>query len=126
MVVSFLVLVSTVLLAASAHLLLKVGVSQVGAIGADQVREPLKLVASLLSNPRVVVAMPLYGVSFVAWLVVLSRLNLSLAYPALAMTYAIIPLASWLLLDESISALHWVGIVVVVIGVVLILRGGLS
>ena len=126
MLFSFLVLVATVATAASAHLLLKVGIGRVGTIGVEQAKDPLGLLGLLLGDPRFLLALVLYALSFVAWLVVLSRLNLSLAYPALAMTYAIIPLASWLILDEPISALHWAGIGVIVVGVVMVLRGGLS
>ena len=60
-----------------------------------------------------------------AWAVVLSRMQLSVAYPALSLTYVVIPFVSWLLLNEPISLIHWIGILLVVAGVLLVLTGGL-
>jgi drug/metabolite transporter (DMT)-like permease len=69
-------------------------------------------------------AVPLYATSFIGWAVVLSRFNLSLAYPALAVTYVLIPLIAWLGLSEPVSRQHWAGIVVVTIGTAMIVRAG--
>ena len=126
MIVSFGILLAVVASAASAHLMLRVGMSQVGRIGADELQEPIKLASSIVRNPLVLGALPLYAGSFLAWIMVLSRLRLSLAYPALAMTYIVIPLASMVFLHESVTASHWLGIVVVGVGVLLIFRAGLS
>ena len=60
-----------------------------------------------------------------AWAVVLSRMQLSVAYPALSLTYVVIPFVSRLLLNEPISLIHWIGIMLVVAGVLLVLTGGL-
>ena len=111
---------------AAAHLLLKEGMTDVGRVGADQIAQPLRLLTDVLAKPLIIVALILYGSSFVGWIVVLSRLQLSLAYPTLALMYVFIPLGSWTLLHESISGLQWTGIVVIFFGVLLVLRGGWS
>ena len=123
---SIAILLSVVALAASAHLMLKVGMSQTGRIGSEELREPIKLLLHTFSNPLVLGAMPLYAASFVAWAITLSRIQLSHAYPAMATTYVLIPLASWLLLGESITPWHWVGTIVVMAGTLTVLRAGLS
>ena len=125
MLVSYGIILIVVTLGASAHLMLRAGMDQVGRVGAEQLSQPISLLTSVLTNPLVLTAVPLYAASFVAWTVVLSRLQLSLAYPGLAMTYVLIPLASWGLLHEPISRSHWVGLAVIVIGVLLVLRAGL-
>ena len=121
---SFGMLIVVVAMAASAHLLLRAGMAQVGRIGADELQTPAQLIHSLLATPQILLAMPLYGGSFVAWAIVLSRVQLSLAYPALAMMYFVIPLASWVFLNESVTPLHWVGIAVIVAGVMTVLAAG--
>ena len=122
---TWLVLLSVVVTAASAHVLLKVGMDQVGMIGFEQVRDPLDMISSVVTTPALLLAGPLYGASFIGWAIVLSRFELSLAYPALAATYILIPLFAWLGLNETVTRQHWAGIVVVTVGTGMIVRAGL-
>jgi len=121
---SYLILIAVVVASALAHILLKVGMNQVGEVGLDQLKAPARLVASLFATPSIVAAVPIYALSFVGWVFVLSRLRLSLAYPALALTYVVIPLVAWAILSEPVSRTHWAGIFLVALGLVLIVRGG--
>ena len=111
--------------AAASHVMLKVGMGQVGRVGAEQIGEPISLVARALTTPLILAALPMYGVSFLGWAIVLSRVKLSVAQPTLAVTYVVIPLLSWFLLNESVSALQWIGIIVIFVGVLFVLRFGL-
>jgi drug/metabolite transporter (DMT)-like permease len=61
-------------------------------------------------------------VGAVFWLAVLSRVNLSWAYPMLSLGYILVLLFSALVLREPVSALRWIGALVVVVGVFLITR----
>ena len=94
MVGSVAMLLGVVALAATGHLLLREGMLQVGRVGARELQQPLDLVVSMVTNPLILVALPLYAAGFVGWAIVLSRLQLSLAYPALASMYVVIPLAA--------------------------------
>ena len=123
---SILILLAAVAVTALGHVLLKVGMNSVGEIDSARISEPFRLASDILTTPAILVAMPLYAAGFVGWLIVLSRLNLSVAYPALALTYVLIPLVSWLFLSEPISRMHWAGILVVAGGMVLVARAGLS
>lgn len=69
MIGSILVLASVVILAVAGHVLLKMGLNQLGQIGFEQVGDPARLVLNTLSNPLLIAALPLYGASFVAWTV---------------------------------------------------------
>ncbi|HIK98604.1 MAG TPA: hypothetical protein EYG13_03540, partial [Dehalococcoidia bacterium] len=80
----WLVLLGIVLPVAPAHVLLKVGIDQVGMIGFEQVRDLWDVITSVITTPALLLAGPLYGASFIGWAVVLSRFELSIAYPALA------------------------------------------
>jgi drug/metabolite transporter (DMT)-like permease len=54
-------------------------------------------------------------------MIVLSRVNLSFAYPMIALTYVLVPLAAWLFLNEpAIPPIRWVGMCVIIVGVVLV------
>jgi drug/metabolite transporter (DMT)-like permease len=58
----------------------------------------------------------------VAWIAVLARLELSLAYPFLALNFVLVALSSRLILGESVPALRWAGILVICLGILLVAR----
>ncbi len=64
----------------------------------------------------------LYGLSAVCWLWVLSRAQLSFAYPILSLSFPVVVALSMLLFDESISPMRWMGVIVIVVGVSLLAR----
>lgn len=118
MLVNFALLLWDVLASVSGQLSLKLAMNQVGAIGLAQVANPIATAIRVFSNPLMWLALALYSTAFIAWLIVLSRINLSLAYPLLALTYVLIPIASWVILGEQVPTLRWVGITIIAVGIV--------
>lgn len=100
--------------------------NEVGEINAETIKTPGKLFSQIMTTPAILAAIPVYAISNVGWLIVLSRLNLSVAYPFLASLYVFLPILSMIFLSETLSAQHWVGIVVIGIGVGIVLRAGLA
>ena len=100
--------------------------NQVGEVNAEALKTPGKLVGQLVTTPAILAAIPVYAISNVGWLVVLSRLNLSVAYPFLASLYIFLPIFSMLFLSETLSTQHWAGIIVIGIGVGIVLGAGLA
>ena len=123
---SFLIVIVVAAAAATAHILLKMGMNEVGEVGLDRLKDPFKLIGQLLSTPAIIAAIPVYAISNIGWLIVLSRLNLSVAYPVLAMLYIAIPILSAIFLSESLSTQHWAGIVVIGVGVSVVVSAGLG
>ena len=123
---SFLIIIAVAATAATAHILLKIGMNEIGEINAETIKTPGKLIGQLVTTPAILAAIPVYAISNIGWLVVLSRLNLSVAYPFLASLYVFLPILSMIFLSETLSAQHWVGIVVIGIGVGIVLRAGLA
>ncbi len=76
----------------------------------------------ILSSPLVLLGLMLYGVGALTWIAVLSRLNLSAAYPFLALNFVLIALVSRLFLGEAIPTMRWMGIAVICLGILLIAR----
>jgi drug/metabolite transporter (DMT)-like permease len=101
---------------------LKIAMNQVGAIDALSLARPMETLMRVFSTPLVWLGLGCYGVSALLWLVVLSRLDLSYAYLMLASMYVLIPLVSWLFLGEGIPPMRWLGMIVVVLGVVIVAR----
>ena len=123
---SFSIIIAVAATAAAAHILLKVGMNEIGEINTNSIKAPGTLIRQLLTTPAVLAAIPIYAISNIGWLIVLSRLNLSVAYPFLASLYIFIPVLSMVFLSESLTPQHWVGILVIGMGVGIVLSSGLA
>ena len=123
---SILIILLVTATAATAHILLKIGMNEVGEINSDSIKTPGILIKQLLSTPAILAAIPVYAVSNIGWLIVLSKLNLSVAYPFLASLYIFIPVLSMVFLSESLTPQHWAGIIVIGIGIGVVLNAGLA
>ncbi|MFJ4292557.1 EamA family transporter [Cupriavidus sp. NPDC089707] len=118
---TFLFIVTGVLLNAAAQLLLKAGVNAIGAITLD--RGTLLVTAMrVLTQWPVLAGLTLYVVSVAVWIVGLSRVDVSVAYPMLSLGYVVNALAAWWLFGEMIGPLRVAGILLILAGVFLIAR----
>jgi drug/metabolite transporter (DMT)-like permease len=120
---SMVLILVAVLLGVVGQLLLKMGITQVGtlAFGSD-LAGLIQLGLRVFGNLKVLGGFAVYGLSSLFWIVVLSKVDLSLAYPMLALNYVLVPLTAWLFLGEQVPTLRWLGAGVVIIGVVIISR----
>jgi multidrug transporter EmrE-like cation transporter len=73
-------------------------------------------------NPYVLGGISSYILSVVIWLIVLSKVEVSYAYPFLSIGYIIVALAGKYFFDEGVSSMRWLGILVICVGVYLITR----
>lgn len=80
------------------------------------------LLVQVFCTPYVFGSILLYGVSLMTWMVVLSRVDVSYAYPLTALGYVLTALVGYFFLHEQVSWLRFMGIVVIVIGVYLVAR----
>jgi multidrug transporter EmrE-like cation transporter len=119
-----LTIVISVVLAALAQLTLKYGVSrvQVGGHSGIVLSEPLKSAIRVGREPFIWGGLALFGISAAVWIVVLSRVSLSFAYPFAALTYIIIVLFDRLILNEYVPPLRWGGVILIMSGIVLVSR----
>ena len=76
----------------------------------------------LLLNPLVFGALALYAVGAMFWLFVLSRFDLSYAYPFGALSYVLITAASWMIFKEDIPAMRLAGIGCIMVGILILAR----
>lgn len=110
-----------VLLNAAAQLLLKEGMRRVGTFAfAWSNAWPVGL--QVAGNGYVLAGLSLYAISVVVWLLVLSRVPVSFAYPMLSIGYIVNAIAGHYLFGETVSSLRLAGIFVIVAGVFLVAR----
>lgn len=119
---SLVLIFTSIALAVTGQLLLKSGMAEVGRIGAGDLAYYRVMFTKAALEPRVVIGLTLYVISAVFWLVVLSRVDLSFAYPFAGLGYVVVVLVSWLALNETVGPLRWVGSVLICLGVILISR----
>ena len=63
-----------------------------------------------------------YVISVGVWMMALSRVEVSYAYPLLSVGYIVTAFAGHLFFEEELGAVRWVGILVICLGVYLIPR----
>ncbi len=113
-----LILVS-VLLNCSAQLLIRKGMLVAGEMSMIGMAHNI---GSLITNIWLWLAMICYGISILLWMSVLSKVEVSFAYPFLSIGYVISAIIGYFFFGESLSAIRIAGIVVICFGVVLISR----
>ena len=109
---AFIVLLLSVVLNAGGQILFK----------AARLAYPEDSLVSIFFHIETWLGFILYGLSAVCWLWVLSRAQLSFAYPVLALSFPIVVALSAVLFGEYISALRWAGVAVIVLGVSLLAK----
>ncbi|MEK6941065.1 MAG: transporter [Nanoarchaeota archaeon] len=106
----------SILLAVFGQLSLKYGMIRHGEINL-KINTLVKDFFHVFTRPFVMLGVVLYGLSGIIWIVVLSKLDLSMAYPLVSVSYVLVALLSKFLFKENISKLRWVSIIVIMIGV---------
>lgn len=113
----------SVFLAVVGQLLLKMGMLRIGKFSFN-ISTLVHQYIKILLNPFVIAGLVSFFVSMLIWLYVLSRLELSLAYPFVALNYILILFGSYFLFRETITVYKMIGVVVIMVGVYLVARGG--
>lgn len=118
---TFALILCGVLLNAGAQLLLKAGVTPLGAlsVGMDNL---IPTALRVLSQWPIVAGLACYVVSVGVWIVGLSRVDVSLAYPMLSLGYVVNALAAWWLFGEALGPMRWAGMLLILGGVLLMSR----
>jgi drug/metabolite transporter (DMT)-like permease len=95
-------------------------------VGGDQLGQMdfnLQWLLAVAGNTGVWLAIACYIGAFFVWMLILRRNSLSLAFPLSSLVFVGVLLGSWLGLGEQISLLHWVGVAVIMAGIVMLAGG---
>lgn len=106
-------------LGAVGQFLLKVGVTRMGGL-AFRHGEIMSTVLRIVTQPHIVAGLFLFITSMVVWLAVLSRMELSRAYPMVSISYVFVAMMSRFVLGERLGPLRVAGIAVILVGVILV------
>ncbi len=115
------VAVFCIILLVAGQTLLKVGLLRIG--GTNFMSGPLvQNVGKLLSTPYIVLGFAVYGVSAILWLDVLSRLDFSVAFPLVSLTYIFALIIGSVLFHEQVGLSRIMGVFLICGGLVFIVR----
>jgi multidrug transporter EmrE-like cation transporter len=94
------------------QLILKRGMNQMGGGAVSG-----SLIRRIATSPWVIGGLLVYGLSVINWLLALSHLELSYAYPFASLSYIGIIIGSYFIFNERITLLRITGIAVIILGV---------
>ncbi len=115
----FLLILLGVLLNAAAQLLLKAGMTRIGHFDFN-LASVIPIGLKVMVNPPIIAGLSAYVLSVVVWLLVLSRVQVSYAYPMLSIGYIVNAIAAYFLFGESLSVIRVTGIFIIIAGVYLV------
>jgi multidrug transporter EmrE-like cation transporter len=75
-----------------------------------------------LANGRTWLGILCYCASFASWVYVLRTVPLAIAYALINVVHVLIPLGCWFFLAEAISPQRWLGIALVLAGLLLVVK----
>lgn len=101
--------------------LLKAGATAVGPI---ELTGLVSKIVSIAFQPLILIGFMIYGFAALGFIIVLSRADLSVASPLIATSYIFTVLGGNLLFGEVVPPLRWLGIGLIMLGIVFVLRAG--
>ena len=119
---NFILILTGVLLNAVAQLALKASVRDLGPIALSR-DTALPVSLRLITEPMLWTGLGCYGVSVIVWIVALSRVDVSMAYPMLSIGYIVNAIAAWWLFHEALGPMRIAGILLIIFGVIVLTKG---
>lgn len=102
----------SIAIAMAGQVSLKFGMNDIGRLGL------MPLLIKMATSPIILMGLTLYAVSAVLWMIVLSRVDLSYAYPFLGLTFVGMLFLTKFVFHEDINLWRWAGTALIFVGVV--------
>lgn len=116
---NLILILSSVILNCLAQLFMRKGMLDVGTVALHSL---VSQSFNMLSNIWLWIAMFCYAVSVFLWMVVLSKVEVSYAYPFLSVGYVLAAVAGYFFFSESLTLMRILGIFIICVGVYIISR----
>jgi multidrug transporter EmrE-like cation transporter len=110
-----------VFLNACAQLLLKAGAQRLSDL-AFSWENLLPISSQIANNPFIISGILFYAISVIIWIGVLSRVEVSMAYPMISLGYVINAMAAYYLFNEHLTITRLSGVFIILFGVFLVAR----
>ena len=113
----------TVVTNAAAQLMLKYGMMQLGPLSFAGVNPVLKIL-QIVFSPWIFLGLSTFVISMASHLYVLSKVELSFAYPFLSLAYVMVAVFAYFVFREDLNGLRIAGIALICVGTILIAQSG--
>jgi multidrug transporter EmrE-like cation transporter len=118
----FLLVAVSILTTVGAHLCFKQGVLKMGSLDFS-FANIFALITQILQNFWVLFGIVLFGISFLLWLFIISKLQLNIIYPVvISLEVSLVTVGSWFLFREYLTLWQVLGIAVILAGIFLLLK----
>lgn len=115
--INFLLFILVNVLVVFGQVMMKYGMNKIGNFSSVPFGNFL---VQIFTSPFIIIGIGFYAISTIVWLMILSRVSLSIAYPVLSLGYVFILLASALFLKETLNIYHVIGVISIIFGIYLI------
>jgi drug/metabolite transporter (DMT)-like permease len=113
----FSLLVLSVVISVAGQFFLKIGALKLGKVHAGNA---INHILSIITIPELLLGLTCYGFGAIAYILLLTRVNLSVAAPAVSIGYIFSVLLGYLILKEHLPVIRLVGLSLIVVGVILV------
>ncbi len=120
---SVILILISISIAVGGQILLKLGMNKIGPVSLNSFGSIVNLFINVFKSPMVLIGLFCYVISAAIWLVVISAVDLSFAYPFIGLTYVLILIVSKFILKEDVNPIRWAGAAIITIGVIVLSRG---
>lgn len=110
-------------MSSTAHVFLKKGM-MTHALKAVKPDGIIGIIWTVGTNPWVLGGMFLHVTALVVWLWALSKVDISFAYPFLALGYVLVSSMAWLWLGEELTLMRLRGMGIIILGVLVLAKAG--
>ena len=116
----YILLAAAIILNAAANILIKAGMRHMGSLAG---RPFIDVGLGMIANPFLICGVISFAVTLALYSLVLSKMNLSVAYPVMtSLGLLVVTTFSWLFFSEKISFLQWSGYIFIIAGVWMVAR----
>lgn len=114
----FILLLISVLASVTGQFFLKLGALKLGRVN---LANAVNQVFSIITTPELLIGLTCYGIGAIVYILVLTRVNLSVAGPSASLVYVFSVLLGYFLFRESIPPVRLAGLSLIVSGVILVI-----
>ena len=111
-------LLLSVLSGVSGQFFLKTGALKLGRVDASNI---LAKVIGIVATPEILIGLIFYGLGAVAYILLLTRVKLSIVGPSVALSYVFSVLLGYFIFKESVPITRYVGLGLIMSGVLLVI-----
>ena len=119
MITRFIIIFIPIFLSAIAQIILKMGLGNL-----NTQNGAINFLVKALTSPGVIFGLGLYGLGAMLWLIVLSKEDVSFAFPLVSFAYVIAIVLSAVILKENVTLPRIIGSIIIMTGIAIIARFG--